>query len=479
MKKGPGLGARLEARFRPAHYWGAEFLAHTVRLCAVGEKAGKKDGEAVASITFEGTYAEAEAFAHSHGLAFEGLRGAVSHLPFKIEALEPSAEGDEDIQPQIDRARPPGLPAEALDAQPFHFGEDRFLLLCREDALRAFLEKLPPHLGALWGVEVPHLALIPFLDPTRALGHWAAILCEADFTHVLYFRETSPIAYAKVFTGWEEARRDTPAFATEMKKALVYHFGSRFPGAALEAIQIWRDGPAGETSSALKGLGIPQFSPDWGPLAALPEAFRVAGAMAYRAMRDQEPLVSFSVPAPAAAESRRLWRRRTGVLARTGYLALAAAGIGVAMLALSALGMHWTVASKARLWSGELQRWSEFQKQKAAVEGQLNGMKGLIAHRTDGYAGMQRIAALLPPEVWLENWELENTSGRRFNHRLEGYSLVESRIPEFLSGLEKAGGFSSVKLKSTERIKAETVEEKTKIQANRKDLVRFQIGVAQ
>jgi len=472
------LGARLEARFRPALYWGAEFLSQKVRLCAFGVDG--KDGKPAALFTFEGTYAEAEAFATGHGIAFEGLRGAVSHLPFKMEALESAAEGsEEDIHPQIERVRPPGLPADALDAQTFQLGEDRFLLLAREDAVRAFTEKLPFHLGALWGLEVPHLALMPFLDASRAIGHWASILCEADFAHVQFFREASPIAYAKVFTGWEDAGRDPSAFATEMKKALVYHFGSRFPGASLEAIQVWRDGSAGEIGSALKGLGIPQFTPDWGPLTDLPEAFRVAGALAYQGLQDQDPAVSFSIPVPAAAASRRAWSHRAGILARTGFLALAAAGIGVAMLALSALALHGTVASKARSWSGELQRWSDFQKQKTAVEDQLENMKGLIGHRTDGYAGLQRIAALLPPETWLENWELENISGRKFNHHLEGYALAEARVPEFLSNLEKAGHANSVKLKSTERIKGESIEEKTKIQANRKDLVRFQIGISE
>jgi Tfp pilus assembly protein PilN len=141
--------------------------------------------------------------------------------------------------------------------------------------------------------------------------------------------------------------------------------------------------------------------------------------------------------------------------------------------------LHWTVSSKARAWSGELERWGGFQKQKQAVEAELNGIKGLIGNRTDGYAGLQRMAASLPSEVWLESWELENTAGRRFTHRLEGYTLAEARIPEFLSNLEKSGRFKTVKLKSTERIKGETVEEKTKIHANRKDLVRFQIGAVE
>ncbi|MDB5050699.1 MAG: hypothetical protein JWO30_3770, partial [Fibrobacteres bacterium] len=44
---------------------------------------------------------------------------------------------------------------------------------------------------------------------------------------------------------------------------------------------------------------------------------------------------------------------------------------------------------------------------------------------------------------------------------------------------EKSGRLGSVKLKSTERIKGGTVEEKTHIQANKKDLVRFQIGATE
>ena len=470
------MGARLEARFRPALYWGAEFLADKVRICAFADK----DGRPSAVETFEGTYPEAGAFAEAHGLAFEGIRGAVSHLPFKIETMGPSPDGSEDdILPRLETARPPGLSAEALDAHDFHVGEDRYLILAREDSFRTFTEKLHPALGALWSLDASPLALMPFLDPKLASGHWAAILCESDFTHLLYFRDTSLIAYAKIFTGLETARREPDAFATEMKKALVYHFGSRFPGAFLEGMQIWRDGLEEESAAALKSLGIPQFKPDWGPLVFVPEPFRVAGALAYRSLQELDPVASFSVPAPAMAVSRRHWRKRAGTLARGGYLALSGAAIGVALLAISAAALRWTVEIKVRTWSGELQRWSEFREQKAAVEAQLEGMKGLLGRRTEGYAGMQRIAGLLPPELWLETWELESGSGRRFSHRLEGYSLVEARVPEFLGNLEKAGRFASVKLKSTERIKGGTIEEKTGIQANRKDLVRFQIGTAE
>jgi Tfp pilus assembly protein PilN len=474
VKQASGLGAGLEARFRPRLHWGAEFLADKARLCALGHK----DGKPAVVHAFEGGYAEAEAFAAAHGLAFEGLHAAISHVPFKIDAS--SSEGaEEDILPDIERIKPQGLPAEAFDAHAFRIGENNYVILSREDALKGFLDKLPEPLGSLWSLEASPLALIPFLDAERACGYWAALLGDAEESHLLFFRDGAILAYAKVFAGWEAARREPTAFATELKKALVYYFGSRFPGLFLEAAQIWRDGSGGEIASALKGLGIPQVQPGWGELASVPEAFRVATATALQALRGQEPLAAFPTPNPEAAESRRVWRRRAGTLARMGALTLAGVAIGVLLLAVSALALRWTVETKARAWSGELRRWSGFQARKAEVEARLNGVKGVLARRTDSYAGMQRIASLLPPELWLETWELENANGRRFNHRLEGYSLAEARVPEFLANLEKSGRLGSVKLKSTERIKGGIVEEKTHIQANRKDLVRFQIGASE
>jgi Tfp pilus assembly protein PilN len=475
VKQGLGLGAGLEARFRARLHWGAEFLADKVRLCALGDRGGKP----TVFHTFEGGYREAEAFAVTHGLAYEGLQSAISHLPFKMDATTVSERTEEDILPEIERIKPQGLPSEAFDVNPFRVGENRYLILAREDALKDFLTKLPESISSLWCLEASPLALLPFLDPKCASGHWAALLSDSEETHVLFFREESILAYAKVFVGWEAARLKPASFTTELKKALVYHIGSRFPGLSLGAIQIWRDGFGGEIASALKGLNIPQVRPDWGELAAIPEPFRVSGAKALQALRSQAPLAPFSTPTPEAAESRRAWRRRTGVLARFGTLTLAGMAIGVLLLSASALALRWTVEAKAKDWSGELHRWSELQAQRAEVEARLNGVKRLLARRTDCYVGMQSITALLPPELWLETWELEKAGERRFNHRLEGYSLAEVRVPEFLANLEKSGRLGSVKLKSTERIKGEIVEAKTHIQANRKDLIRFQIGVAE
>jgi hypothetical protein len=471
----PGPGARLETRFLPAAHWGAEFLAQEARLCAFA----RKDGKPVLTHAFAGSYAEADAFARTHGLAYEGLHAAISHLPFKIESIGPAPEGGEDdLNPHAERAKPQGMALASLEAQAFPIGDDRCLVLAREDALRAFTAQLPPSLAALWDLAPSPIALMPHLDAARALGHWAALLADADAIHILFFQDAFFLAYAKVFSGWEAAGRDAAGFAREMKKALVYHFGSRFAGAALASLQIWRDGPAGEIAVALKGLGIPQFVPDWGPLAEVPPPFRVAAALAFRGSQASEAAMSFAVAPPAAAAAKRAWMRRAGTLARFGGLALACLALAAGLLGASAAGLRWTVQAKARTWSGELQRWEFFQQRKSAVEAELEGMQGILSRRTTAFAVLQEVAGSLPPETWLERWELESKGGRLFAQRLEGYVLTEARVPEFLANLEKAGMPGALKLKSTERIKAESVEQKTGIQANRRDLVRFQIGTS-
>lgn len=472
--KTTGLGARLEARFRPEWHWGGEFLEGRVRFCGLRESAGTT----LPAVTFEGTHAEAEAFARSRGLAYEGVHAAVTHLPFKLAPLETaSGEGDEDIHPQAERLRPQGLPLEALDLQVFSQDARRFLVMAREDGLGAFRQSLAESLRGWWGLTASPLALLPLLEDLEIPGIRAALLVEAKHTHVIFLRDGSLEAYVKVFTGWEDAGREPAAFLREMKKALVYHFGSRFPGLSVEAIEIWKDGPEGQVRSALEGLGVPILSPQWPPeVAAVPEAFRVAAALAWQGLQGT-PAAGFSIPGNPRAEARRQWLRRTGVLTRTGYQAFIGLAAGVALLSLAAFGLRWAVAIKTRVWAGELKKWDQFQERKSAVESRLGGLQGILSRRTEAYAGLQRIAALLPPEVWLESWEAEAGPGKSFTHRLTGYTLVESRVPELLSNLEKGRPSGSVKLKSTEKIKAETVEKKTGIAANHKDLIKFQMGV--
>jgi hypothetical protein len=244
----------------------------------------------------------------------------------------------------------------------------------------------------------------------------------------------------------------------------------------LGGLQIWRDGPGGEIAAAIKGLGLPQFTPDWGALAGIAPEFRVAAAAAWQGRSTEGEAASFDVPVPAAASARRTWMARAGKLARYGVPAAAGLAVAVALLAATAAGLRWTVQAKARAWSGELRRWDDFQRKKAAVEGELAGMQGLLSRRTSLYSDLQRIAGRVPAETWLESWEAECKSGARCAHRLEGYATSEGRVPEFLGALENAGVAGGLKLKATEKVKGETVEQKTSIAANKRDLVRFQLG---
>lgn len=476
MKRDAGPARGLESRFRPAAHWGAEFLAAGARLCAFA--AGKSGPEQVRA--FAGTYAEAEAFARAEGLAWEGLHAAVSHLPFKLEPLGPdSGSGEDESAAVAERARPQGLPAESMEAQEFQAGSGRVLALARADAVTGFAAGLPPSLRALWDLAPSPLALLPHLDAAKAVGHWAALWSEADYTHLLFFRGPELLAYAKPFAGHADAARDAEAFAREMKKSLVYHFGSRFQGASLDGLQVWNDGPAGQVGAALAGLGIPRFQPDWGPLAALPPEFRVAAALALRAARGDEASGSFAIAHPAAAHARRTWRERARRLVRAGVPVAAFMALIAGLLAGSAIAFRLVVQAKAKDWSSELGRWEAFQQRKAEVERELGGMREILERRTASHAALQQASARIPAETWLERWEIESAAGKRASQRLEGFALSEARVPELLSGLERSGTGGAWKLKSTERVKGETVRQKTGIEANRRDLVRFQIGTAQ
>jgi hypothetical protein len=471
------LGSRLDARFQPSQFWGAEFLANRVRLGCFELKAQKP----VLLHTFEGTYPEAEAFAVKYKIRLLGLHAAVSHLPFKVHPLGSGSEaGDQDITPVADRLRPQGLPLTAFDMQTLLQGNERHIVLAREDSLRGVLEAIPTSLSSLETLDAAPLALLSSFDLSQARGGRVALMLEADYCHLVLIQDGILKAYAKVFSGWEEAQAQPEIFEKEINKSLVYHFNSRFPDIELSTIEVWKDGPKGELALTLKSLGLAQCLPNWHPLLVnVPEAFRVAAVMAMRGFSEDVNAFSFSIPLPREVYQRRVWQRRTGTLVKTGSLILMGSAFGVALLVMAALALRWTVVSKAKTWSGELSKWDEYQKRKVSVETQFGEMRDMLSHRTLGYSSIQNISACLPPEVWLDSWEMESEPGHGLVHRLAGFSLTEARIPEFLSNLEKVKNLGTVKLKSTERVKGESVEQKTSIQANRKDLVRYQIGISE
>jgi Tfp pilus assembly protein PilN len=470
-----GFGARLEAGFEPRLHWGAEFLEDKVRICGLRIA----DGKAVTEKKFEGSYAEAEEFARAHGLAWQGLHGTVSHLPFKLAALgNHSGASDDEALTEAESLRPDGLPADAVDLQGFQFGDTRFALMLRGDSLQSFHDRLPAPLAGLWDLTLSPLAPLPYLELSGAPQRFAALVPETAHSHVLFFREGTLEAYGKVFQGTALAVGDPAAFLREMKKTLVYHYGSRFPDSSLDALQIWHDGPQGQVASALAGLGIPQVTPVW-KAGLVSSPLLAAAAAALRGASAAEAFAPLGVGPAAFPAVRRKWLRRTGKLARFGAQALACLVVIAGMVGLAAEGLGLTVKSKTHAWAGELMKWEAFQQKKAKVEAQMGGLQSLLSRRTESYAGLQRIAQRLPSELWLDTWEAEAAPPRGFSYRLEGYSLVEARVPEFLANLEKAGRFKSVKLKSTEKVKGEVVQEKTGIAANRRDLTHFQLGITE
>lgn len=469
------LEEKWNASFRPSVHWGAEFLANRVRIIGLTEKSG----QVTVFAFFDGSYAEAEGFANTHGLAFQGLHTAVSHLPFKFEILD-SGVSQEEVSANAERLKPVGLPLEAWEYQEIFFAGEKYLALLREDVLKSFTERLPSSLASLWNLSLSPLALLPLATPSDIPNRVAALIVESEETHVLFLRGGIPEAYAKVFTGYEEARRNPALFLREMKKALVYHYGGKFPGDALESFCLWNKDSGGELSTLLSTLGLTESILSWPfPAKLWPSQFQVAGALAWQAMRPADPLLSLSIPIPREAQNHRQWLGRTGTLARFGFRAMAVLALLALVLSLAVATFGWRVKSKAQAWSGQLQKWDEFQKLRSSTELELLGLQGLLERRTESNTALRKIAGLLPPEVWLEEWTLESSSKGRFIHQITGYSFSEGRVPEFLSKLEFGKQFASVKLKSTERIQGEYVEKKTGIKANHKDLIRFQMVVTE
>lgn len=472
-----GMGARLEASFRPSVHWGAEFLADRVRICGLAADKGPADAATPRTVeSFEGTWEEAEKFARSRGLALEGLHGAVSHLPFKLESLP--AGGEEEIGPHAERLKPVGIPLDAIEYHVVGESPEASLLLARESAVQALVASLPDSLSALWTLAPSPLALLPFA--VTPAGRQAALMVEESHTHVLFLRDGALEGYAKAFIGEAEARQDPDAFAREFRKVLIYHRGTRFPGTSLDGLSLWSSALESAAPKALEALGLAVAIPTWKkPLASVPGPFRVSAAMAATALAGDLPLASFSIPVPIIPADRRKWKARAGLLARTAYPILALLTLAALLLAGGALVLRAVVDRKASQWAGELQAWDRFQDRRVVVEKRLDRIQGLLARRTTAYASFQGIAVSLPPEVWIEGWDAESGEGGKLIHRLTGYSQTEDKIPLLLAGLEKDKAFRNVKLKTTEKVDGEKVEKETGLKANRRDLVRFQVVVSE
>ncbi len=457
----------------PIRQWGIEFLAHEVRICGF-----RKDEEGwILDKSFAGSRVDAEAFAQSQDLVNQGVYAAVSTIPYKIIALESDLGSEDDLLPLVERVKPLGLATGMLDYFEGSHAGKRLLVLAREHAVAGFRETLPEDLKSLWELIPSPLALLPFIDLTQTPDRLAALLPEDQYVHILFFSGRMLESYVKVFVPLEKLHSDPAGYTREIKKALVYHYGARFLGTPLEALQIWKDSPDQAMAKALQGLAIPLVKPVWKKeLNSVTDSLRVSAAMALR--HTVEAYGSFTLPPNLRAESSRLWKSRTTRLLRWGTLTLLGAGTIVGMLTLAGLGMRMMVEMKSHTWASELGKWDTFRKNKVTVETRLGNMQGLLFNRTLDYAGLQRIAALMPTEMWMESWEIEAQSSGQLEHRLVGYAMQESRITEFLSKLEKSH-FLAVKLKSTEHMPGDKVQKKTGIPANRKDLTRFQLNLSE
>ena len=472
-----GMGARMEAQFKQKIFWGCEFLSHRVRLCGVQNK----NGVPTLAETFEGSYAEAEIFAESRGLLSLGFNASVSHLPFKISRVHHSeSSSEETLTTETEGALPIGLKLDAMELVPFQFGAPEFMVLLRSDTLHSFLDSLPRSLKSFWTLTPSPLVILPQLMLDMLPGNAAVIQSELHYSHILFFKNQKLESYVKIFAGLEQTANHPETYLKELKKVLVYYYSNRFSGSTLDSVHLINDGEGNAVKVLLTQLDISTTDLKFlTEIPTLPRSFQIAAALALQGLNGNESLAPFALGRPHLPQLNHKWKRRSGALAKYGSVLSLGAAIGVVLLVLSAFGLTLMVESKTHTWAGELGRWDEFQKRKKEVGQVLESMQGILAHKTESYGDLQRVAQMLPPETWLQSIELTHQIASGYTHHLSGYTLQESRVPQFLSNLEKSHHFVSVKLKSTEKIKGEVVEQKTGISANRKDLIHFEIGMTE
>ena len=164
------------------------------------------------------------------------------------------------------------------------------------------------------------------------------------------------------------------------------------------------------------------------------------------------------------------------------WLLLAGAGLFVLMLIMN-LG-QWIAGSiltrsedqmlemNDRIFAVELA-----EKEQAQLGRDLKEMKALVTERSNTAELLHEIGKLVPEKIWLSRISMgppkEKTADQRDQILVNGWSLKQEDIADYISRLEASSLFKEIRLIETEKIDRDDVYELSK--AYRKSVVRFTI----
>ena len=112
---------------------------------------------------------------------------------------------------------------------------------------------------------------------------------------------------------------------------------------------------------------------------------------------------------------------------------------------------------------------------KSSIRTKLETFKGVVSNKSNFNKVLKEIAQLVPDKVWLQQVENESDVNGKKSLHIAGYSFTQGLLKNFIAQLEHSNLFLHVQIKSTEIISGKSIAKKTKVRANKKDLIYFQL----
>jgi Tfp pilus assembly protein PilN len=166
--------------------------------------------------------------------------------------------------------------------------------------------------------------------------------------------------------------------------------------------------------------------------------------------------------------------------------------LGIFLL-LSLLSLHVLTAAKTReleetqdqlsVFDAEIARLDQMKKEGARLRQTLEDFRQLLTQRSQSARLLQEISSLMPEDVWLhelvtalpDTMKTPRENRSRNQLELQGWALNEEKVAAMLGRLESSSYFSEVHLRSTARLPASDVWQRSHLR--KIPLIEFEVSV--
>lgn len=473
--------ARAKALFLPKEQWVGEWDGRTLRLLAFSKSAsGLLWGE-----RFSGDLKSGEEWASARGIPKFGLELALTVPGLQIKCLHPGEmpeDGHSSPEENLVRELSPGLETASLEIRTVRMAEATYSAHILHEGLETLAEGLTERLGGLFSMDAGLFSVWQCVDGEAAPLSFVALLATSDEI-LVSIRDHGRwvVAYAIAWPAEESGAAPEvflQAVARLLRQCLEYHYPWQFNAARPQAIQIWRD-REGLLAKALECNLWAATPPSWLPgIKDVSEDFRPAAALALAQTRSSCPRLDFGPIGIEHPKQIRKRRERTGQFFLVAMIILAFVGISELILSAGVGVMLRVEAKESRKWSEPLSKWERLKWKRQSLIEKWDQLGPVLSQGNKPAQRFAKLSNTLPPDAWLERWQfVQDVQGVK--NDLTGYALEDSLIPIYVRRLQASGEYREVRLRATEKLSAEKVEELTRLKANHRILHRFELVVSE